>query len=123
MRYLTDRKRATGLGASGQGTHHHYQMLISSILMVVVVPLFVFTFGAGMGGTREEVIAYVSRPWPAIVTGLGMIVILNHVKNEAHEAIEDYVHGMAERFALIATSALTYTLMAIGLFALVKIAL
>ncbi|MEN9060418.1 hypothetical protein [Ponticoccus litoralis] len=62
MRYLTDRKRATGLGASGQGTQHHYQMLISSILMVVVVPLFVITFGAGMGGTREEVIAYFSRP-------------------------------------------------------------
>ncbi|MEN9060417.1 hypothetical protein [Ponticoccus litoralis] len=52
-----------------------------------------------------------------------MVVILNHVKNEAHEAIEDYMHGMAERFALIATSALTYTLMAMGLFALVKIAL
>jgi succinate dehydrogenase / fumarate reductase membrane anchor subunit len=98
-------------------------MLISSILLVVVVPLFVFTFGAGIGGTREEVIAYFSRPFPAIVTALGMVVIINHVKNEVHEAIEDYVHGTANRLAMVATSALAYTLIAMGLFALVKIAL
>ena len=54
MRYLTDRKRAEGLGASGSGTHHHWQMMVSSILLVPLVPLFIFTFGYGMGGTHEE---------------------------------------------------------------------
>lgn len=123
MRYLTDRKRAQGLGSSGQGTQHHWNMLVSSILLVILVPLFIFTFGAGYGGTHEEVLAYFGRPIPAIITGLSLIVIINHVKNEAHEAIEDYMHGVAERLAIVLSSAFAYTLIAAGLFALAKIAL
>lgn len=123
MRYLTDRKRAQGLGSSGQGTQHHWHMLVSSILMVVAVPLFVFVFGAGYGGSYEEVLAYFGRPIPAIITGLTLAVIINHVKNEAHEAIEDYMHGAAEKLAIVASSALAYTLIAAGLFSLAKIAL
>ena len=50
MNYLTDRKRAEGLGAGGAGTHHHWQMMVSSILLVFLVPAFVITFGLGLGG-------------------------------------------------------------------------
>ncbi len=123
MRYLTDRKRAQGLGASGAGTHHHWQMMVSSMLMVLAVPLFIFIVGAGIGGTYEEVVAYFSRPCTAIITGLSLTVILNHLKHEAHEAIEDYMHGVAEKVALVAASAFSYTLIAAGLFSLIKIAL
>ncbi len=123
MAFLTDRKRAQGLGSSGQGTQHHWHMLVSSILMVIVVPLFIFTFGAGYGGTHEEVLAFFGRPLPAIATAISMVVIINHVKNETHEAIEDYVHGTAEKLAIVAASAFAYTLIAAGLFSLAKIAL
>lgn len=123
MQYLTDRKRAQGLGAGRTGTHHHWQMLVSSILMVPVVPLFIFTFGFGLGGTYEEVLAYFSRPIPAIIMALSLIVIILHVMREAHEAIEDYVHGTAAKLSIVAVSAFAYTLIAVGLFALVKLAL
>lgn len=123
MQFLTDRKRAQGLGAGGTGTHHHWQMLVSSILLVPMVPLFIFTVGFGLGGTHEEVLAYFARPVPAIITGLGLVVITLHVMREAHEAIEDYVHGTAGKLLLVATSAFAYTLIAAGLFALVKLAL
>ncbi|MBY6056269.1 succinate dehydrogenase, hydrophobic membrane anchor protein [Leisingera daeponensis] len=123
MQFLTDRKRAQGLGAGRSGTHHHWQMLVSSILLVPLVPLFIFTFGYGLGGTYEEVLAYFSRPFPAIVMGLSLIVITLHVMREAHEAIEDYMHGAAEKLALVSVSGLAYTLIAAGLFALVKLAL
>ncbi|KIC16982.1 succinate dehydrogenase, hydrophobic membrane anchor protein [Leisingera sp. ANG-Vp] len=123
MRFLTDRKRAQGLGAGGTGTHHHWQMLVSSILLVPLVPLFIIIFGNGLGGSYEEVQAYFSRPFPAIATGLSLIVITLHVMREAHEAIEDYVHGAAGKLALVAVSAFAYTLIAAGLFALVKLAL
>ncbi|MFY0596858.1 MAG: succinate dehydrogenase, hydrophobic membrane anchor protein [Cognatishimia sp.] len=123
MRYLTDRKRAEGNGSGRQGTMHHWQMLVSSILMVVVVPVFIFTFGTGFGGSYEEVLAFFARPCPAIATGLTMTVIILHVMREAHEAIEDYMHGIAERLAIIATTALAYTLIATAVFALIKLAL
>ncbi|OED46312.1 succinate dehydrogenase, hydrophobic membrane anchor protein [Leisingera sp. S232] len=123
MQFLTDRKRAQGLGAGGTGTQHHWQMLVSSILMIAAVPLFIFTFGYGLGGSFEEVQAYFSRPLPAIIMGLSLIVITRHVMQETHEAIEDYVHGAAGKLLIVAVSAFAYTLIAAGLFALVKLAL
>lgn len=123
MNYLTDRKRAQGMGAGRQGTHHHWQMMASSVALVFLVPLFVFTFANGLGGTYEEVLAYYSRPFPAIITGLTLVVVITHLMREAQAAIEDYVHGVAEKLALIGVAAFSYTLIAAGLFALVKLAL
>ncbi|MCT8161262.1 succinate dehydrogenase, hydrophobic membrane anchor protein [Pseudoruegeria sp. SHC-113] len=123
MRYLTDRKRAVGLGSARFGTQGHWQFTVRSILMVVLAPLFIFTFGAGLGGTQEEVLAYFSQPFPAIVTGLALVVGLVQLMNEALEAVEDYVHGIPGELARVAVKAFSYTLIAMGLFALVKIAL
>jgi succinate dehydrogenase / fumarate reductase membrane anchor subunit len=123
MRYLTDRKRALGLGASGQGTQHFWHMLVGSIALVILMPLFIFTFGAGFSGTREEVIAFFGRPFPAILTALILFVAITHFKRETQEAIEDYVHGLTGKLLYIAVGALAWILIAAGLFALVKIAL
>ena len=50
MSYLTDRKRATGLGSAKSGAAHHWSMTISSVALLVLIPLFVFTFGSALGG-------------------------------------------------------------------------
>lgn len=123
MNYLTDRKRAQGTGAGGEGTHHHWQMMVSSAALVFLVPLFVFVFANGLGRSYEEVLAYYSRPFPAIVTGLTMVVVIIHLVRETQVAIEDYVHGVAEKLSLMAVAAFGYTLIAAGLFALIKLAL
>ncbi|MFY0618465.1 succinate dehydrogenase, hydrophobic membrane anchor protein [Shimia sp.] len=123
MTFLTDRKRAQGLGASGTGTHHHWQMMVSSTLLGVLVPLFVITFGLGLGGTYQEVLAYFSKPFPAIITGLTLVVGVIHVMREALVAIEDYMHGTAGKLTAIFVGAFCYTTIAAGLFALVKLAL
>ncbi|MDE4132881.1 succinate dehydrogenase, hydrophobic membrane anchor protein [Phaeobacter sp. QD34_3] len=123
MRYLTDRKRAQGLGSGGSGTQQHWQMMVRSIIMVVLVPLFVITFGMGLGGSYEEVLAYFSRPFPAIVMGLALVVGIYHLMCEAQEAIEDYVHGTKGKLTLVAVKAFAFTLIAASLFALVKLAL
>lgn len=123
MQYTTDRKRAQGLGSSRSGTHHHWHMMVSSAALVVLVPLFVFTFGMALGRSHGDVLAYFAQPFPAIVTALTLIVVALHCKSEADEAIVDYVHGTKGKLALVAVTALAYTLIAAGLFALVKLAL
>lgn len=123
MSFLTDRKRVIGLGSGREGTHHHWQMMISSILLVPLVPAFVITFGLGLGGTYEEVLAYFSRPLPAIITALSMTVIIWHLMQEALMAVEDYVHGTAGKLTLIAVKAFSYTLIFVGLFAIARMAL
>lgn len=123
MRYLTDRKRAQGLGAGREGTHHHWQAMVSSILLVFLVPAFVITFAMGLDSDYQEVIAFYSQPLPALISGISLVVIVLHLMNEANVAVEDYVHGVAEKLTLIAVKAFSYTLIAVGLFALAKIAL
>ncbi|MGA0540445.1 succinate dehydrogenase, hydrophobic membrane anchor protein [Neotabrizicola sp. VNH66] len=123
MRFITDRKRAEGLGSARAGTHHHWKMMISSAALVVLVPLFVFTFGLGLGGSHAEVLAYFARPFPAIVTALTLIAVTLHCKAEADEAIIDYVHGVKGKLLLVAVTVLAWVMIAAGLFALVKLAL
>lgn len=123
MRYLTDRKRAVGSGSGSEGTQHHWKMMVSSICLAVIAPFFIFTFGAGLGGTYEEVLAYFSRPFVVLVMALGLLVGLNHFTMEIDEAVEDYVHGVAGKLTLVAVSAAKYVLMVVALFALLKLAL
>jgi succinate dehydrogenase / fumarate reductase membrane anchor subunit len=123
MQYLTPRKRATGLGASHGGTGHHWAMTRSSAALIVLVPLFVFTFGRVLGQPHEAVLAYYARPFPALVAGLTFLVALLHLKGGMQTMIEDYVHGGAGRVAIIAASGLCYAIAAIGVFAVLRLAL
>ena len=49
MRYLTDRKRAIGMGSAKTGTAHFWAMKVSSFALLILIPLFVFTFGPMLG--------------------------------------------------------------------------
>lgn len=123
MRYITDRKRAVGLGASHTGTHHFWSMQVSAVALAILTPLFIFTFGHILGHPYAEVRAYFGRPFPAIVTGLTLIVGLHHFAMGAQIWIEDYVHGLARKATIIGVACLSYAVMAVGLFALVRLAL
>ncbi len=123
MRYLTDRKRAEGLGSGKSGTLHHWHMQVSAVGLAVLIPLFIFTFGGILGAPHAEVVAYYSRPFPAIVAALTLLAGLYHFKNGAQILIEDYVHGLARKAAIIAVICLSYGLMATGLYALIRLAL
>ncbi|MGL4280876.1 MAG: succinate dehydrogenase, hydrophobic membrane anchor protein [Albidovulum sp.] len=123
MRYLTDRKRATGLGSAKTGTEHFWHMQISAVALAILVPLFIFTFGRILGAPYEEVVAYYGRPFPAIVAGLTLVAGMTHFKNGAQVMIEDYAHGFTRKALIIGTICLSYAVMATGLFALIRLAL
>lgn len=123
MRYLTDRKRATGHGASHSGTEHFWAMKLSSVGLLILVPLFIFTFGPILGEDYDTVTAYFARPFPAIVAALTIIVGFKHFRDGAQVAIEDYVHGLTQKILIIALVCLCYGATATGLFAIAKLAL
>ncbi|MCV6823603.1 MULTISPECIES: succinate dehydrogenase, hydrophobic membrane anchor protein [Halocynthiibacter] len=123
MRYITDRKRAEGRGASGTGTYDHWYMQVSAVGLAVLTPFFVYIFGSALGGTYEEVIATFSRPIPAIITGLMLVFGLQHFRKGAQMMIEDYLRGFAKKFWIVTVILFSYGVMAAGLFSLAKIAL
>jgi succinate dehydrogenase / fumarate reductase membrane anchor subunit len=123
MQFLTDRKRAIGRGSSRTGTRAHWNMTLSSYGLLILVPLFVLTFGPILGASYENVYAYYTRPFPAIVAGLTLTVGLLHFRNGAQTMIEDYVQGHVRQIAIIVTTCISYAAIGAGLFALARIAL
>lgn len=122
MRYLTDRKRAMGMGSAKTGTEHFWAMKLSSVALLILVPLFVFTFGTVVGEDHATVVAYFGHPVPALIAALTLIVGFEHFKSGAQVLIEDYVHGMAQKIWIIGITCLSYAAMATGLFAIAKMA-
>ena len=123
MAFLTDRKRAAGLGSAKSGTDHHWKMMVTSVALLLLVPLFVFTFGKILGSSYDEVVAYYQRPFPAVVAILTMLVGWFHFRKGAQTLIEDYVHGMARKITIIAVICLSYSAAAFAVFAIIRIAL
>ncbi|MBP1804973.1 succinate dehydrogenase, hydrophobic membrane anchor protein [Rubellimicrobium aerolatum] len=121
--YITARKRAENLGASGGGTDHFWLMEVTSIALVILVPLFVFTFGSILGLPHEEAVAALSRPFPALVIGLTLLVGLVHFRHGVQVVLEDYAHGTPRRAMVIAAICVTYAILATGVFAVARIAL
>lgn len=123
MRYLTDRKRAIGMGSAQSGTAHFWAMKVSSVALLILIPLFVFTFGTIVGEEYDVVVAYFAQPFPALIAALTLIVGFEHFQSGAQVLIEDYVHGLAQKITIILIKCISYGLMAMGLFAIAKLAL
>ena len=123
MSYLTDRKRAVGMGSAKTGTAHAWAMKVSSVGLLFLIPLFLFTFGPMLGESHADVIAYFERPFPAIVAALTIVVSFMHFKDGVQVMIEDYVHGTMQKVLIVAMICVSYAAAATGLFAIARIAL
>jgi succinate dehydrogenase / fumarate reductase membrane anchor subunit len=123
MHYLTDRKRATGLGSAKTGTGHFYHMQLSAAALAILIPLFIILVGPVIGAPLEVVLRHLGHPVRAVITGLTLVVGMVHFKDGARVMIEDYSHGATRKGLIFLATAIAYLLIAAGLFALVRISL
>ena len=123
MAFLTDRKRANGMGAANTGTAHFREMTVSSVVLLVLVPVFIFIVGPLIGEDHDTVTTYFSRPFPALVALLTFVVGLVHFKNGVTVLIEDYVQGLACKIWIIVMTCVSYAAIATAIFAIARIAL
>lgn len=122
MRFQTDRQRAEGNGASHSGTTDHWFMTVSAVALAILVPIFLFIFGRTLGQPQEVVIATFSRPFPALITALVTIVAMRHFAKGCQMAIEDYASGLTRAALVFISTAISYIVIAMVLFALAKFA-
>lgn len=123
MRYLTDRKRAEGKGASRTGTEHHWYMQASAVGLAFLVPVFVYCIGHALTLPYGEAWAFLMRPHVAILLGLAIFVGMRHAALGAIMMIEDYAHGTMRKAMIITVLSLSYLVIAVGLYALIVITL
>ena len=123
MAFLTDRKRADGMGTAKTGTANFWWMTVSSVALLFLVPVFIFTTGPMLDRDHAVVTAYFAQPFPAIVALLTFIVGLLHFKNGVTVLIEDYVQGLACKVWIIVMTCVSYAAIATVIFAIARIAL
>lgn len=123
MRYLTPRKRAEGRGAAHHGAEHHWAMTVSSVGLAFLVPVWLYVFGSTLGESREVVLETFSRPFPAILTALVLVVGMRHFAMGATTMVEDYARGTTRKMLIIFVISLAWVIAATGLFALARMAL
>ncbi|MHA6266212.1 succinate dehydrogenase, hydrophobic membrane anchor protein [uncultured Aliiroseovarius sp.] len=122
MHYLTDRKRAVGKGAAHSGTEHFWGQAISAVGLLLLMPLFALTFGHALGMPYEEAIAYYQHPFPAIIAAMTLVTAMVHFRHGVQVVIEDYSRGVTKKALVVCCTALSYTVLAIGLYGLARIA-
>ena len=122
MRYISPLKQAEGLGASHTGTIDHWRMTISAVALAILVPAFLMVVGGAIGLPREGVLAYFGRPYPAVVTALFMVVGMLHFIKGMQMIIDDYLHDIERKIAIIISVTFGYGVIATTVFALAKMA-
>ena len=123
MRYITPRKAAVGLGASHTGTQDHWFLTVTAVALLVLTPLFMIVVACAIGLSQPEVVAYFGRPFPAIITGLFIIVGMLHFIKGTRIMIDDYFHNTARKVAIIVSVVFSWAIIAAALFALARMTL
>ena len=122
MRYLTDRKRAQGLGSAKSGTAHFWEQRLSAVALLLLTPLFVFPLAYNLGDSYEAVRDAYSHPINALIATAFFLTAFLHFFQGIQVVIEDYVHGRWGVVLIIAMRLLSALFALIGAFAVLKIA-
>ncbi len=123
MSYITNRKRAEGLGSAKAGTQHFWHQRVTAIALLFLVPLFIFPFAYNLGDGYDAVRAAYAHPINAIVAIAFLATAWLHFFQGIQVVIEDYVHGRMELVLIIAMRLLAALFALVGVFAILKIAL
>ncbi len=124
MSYLTARKRVNGLGSAKEGVEHFTLQRITAIALLPLALLFIVPFARSLGEDYTHIVTTYSHPFYAVVAILFFLTAFTHLRLGLQVVIEDYVHGKALRTTLlVANSLFNWLFIAIGIFAVLKIAL
>ena len=121
--FRTPMSRVRGLGAAREGTGHFWYQRVTAVANIPLVLFFVGLVIALSDASYAEVRATLANPFVTIMMVLAFISICYHMKLGMQMIIEDYVHDEALKLvALMANIFFTFTVGAVSIFALLKIA-
>jgi succinate dehydrogenase / fumarate reductase membrane anchor subunit len=115
--------KVSGLGASHSGTGHFWRERVTSVILIPLTLWFAFTM-LGLAGTNEvTMVQYLARPWNALLMAAFAVTSAYHMSLGLQVVIDDYVHTAGTKiFLLILVRAATIAIIAVSLFALIRIA-
>jgi succinate dehydrogenase / fumarate reductase membrane anchor subunit len=122
--FRTPLSRARGSGAAGHGASHWVAERVSSIALI---PLTLWMVYAALAVSRSDyagVVGFVSQPVNAVLIVLVLVVSGWHMHAGARVVVEDYMHKMLGRSALLVLNLFVAVLVtALAVFSVLKVAL
>jgi len=115
--------KARGLGSAKDGTHHWIVQRISAVALIPLTLWFMASLVCLGGASHAEVVAWISQPVSAVLLVLLLAATFYHSQLGLQVVIEDYVHGASKIVLLLATKFLNIFLAALGIFAVLRVAL
>jgi succinate dehydrogenase / fumarate reductase membrane anchor subunit len=115
--------RAIGLGSAKEGVEHWWRQRLTAVALVPLTLWFVIALLAHVGVARQEAVAWLGSPIPAILMILLIGVAFYHAALGLQVVIEDYVHREWSKLTLlIAMRFACFFLGVAGIFAILRMA-
>lgn len=105
-------KQARGLGSARDGTHHFWTQRLTGLALVPLLIWFVAALVALAGAPHAEVVAWIGRPFNALVLLFAIVALAWHSMLGLQVVVEDYVHTGWLKLAILI--ALTFAHLALG---------
>lgn len=114
--------RVLGLGTAKDGTSHWWGQRLSGIALVIIGLWFVVSLATLPGFSHSEIVAFVSKPFHAVLLMLLSVTMAYHSWLGVQVVIEDYVHSHGLRLASLILSRFAHIFFAaVALFAILKL--
>jgi len=122
--FRTPLSRARGLGSARHGVGH---FIADRVTGLALIPLSIWAAYAGLkvaAGGYVVAVEWLARPLNAVLLGLFVVAGFVHLRLAIQVVIEDYIEGfVAKSAALIANYFVCVLGAALGVFAILKVAL
>jgi succinate dehydrogenase / fumarate reductase membrane anchor subunit len=122
--FRTPLSRARGSGAAGHGASHWVAERVSSIALIPLTLWMVYAALAVSKSDYAVVVSFVRQPVNAVLIVLVLVVSGWHMHAGARVVVEDYMHKMLGRSALLVLNLFVAVLVtALAVFSVLKVAL
>jgi succinate dehydrogenase membrane anchor subunit len=116
--------RVEGLGAAHKGTEHFIHQRGTAVALVPLTIWFVVSALALIGAERSDAVAFLAKPFNAVLMALFIIAALMHMTLGLQTVIEDYVDSERGKIVLLLLNRyLVWAIGAASIIALLKIVL
>jgi succinate dehydrogenase / fumarate reductase membrane anchor subunit len=123
MSLRTPLSRALGLGSAGDGTAHWWQQRVTAVALALLGLWFAFSLIGADLGDRAALLGWIGQPLNAALLVLLVLTAAWHSQLGTRVIAEDYVHGAFKVPLLIALQFIHAIAAAVGVVAVLQIAI